>query len=65
MVKFDGLKIKETKLREEYNVLIIGIINDKGEASMNPDPETVLTARYIVLKMGDTSKLTRFKETLL
>ena len=65
MIKFDGIKIKETKLREEFNVLITGIINDKVEASMNPDPDTVLTSRDIVLVMGDTSKLTRFKETLL
>ena len=65
LIKFDGIKIKETKLREEFNVLITGIINDKVEASMNPAPETVLTARDIVLIMGDTSKLTRFKEILL
>ena len=63
--KFDGVKIKDTKLREEFNVLIIGIIKDNGEASMNPDPDTILTSLDTVLIMGDTDKLLRFKSTLL
>ena len=65
LVKFDGIKIKDTKLREEFNVLIIGIINDNGESSMNPDPETVLTSLDTVLIMGDTDNLSRFKATLI
>ena len=64
LIKFDGVKIKDTKLREEFNVLIVGIINDNGQATMNPDPETVLTTSDTVLIMGDTGKLSQFKDTL-
>ena len=64
LTKYDGIKIKKSQIREEFDVNIVGIIKSNGESIINPSPETILSSKDIVLLMGDASKLDKFKSIL-
>ena len=38
----NGLKIKDLKFNEKYNVPIVGIIDNNGKSLINPQTEKVL-----------------------
>ena len=62
--QYDGVLLKNSKIREDYDVMVVGIINSSGETNINPEPDTVLNTTDTVLLMGDVDKMNRFKENL-
>ena len=48
---FHGVKIKDSKIREEFNLVIIGLVNGDGSYEINPDPELQLSAEHTVMIM--------------
>ncbi len=62
--QYDGVPIKESKLREEFDVMIVGIIKSTGESIINPKPDTILNTTDTVLLMGDVVNMYKFKEIL-
>ncbi len=62
--RYDGIMIKDSKLREDYNLIIVGIINEDGETILNPDPHTVLELNHTVMLIGAKEQLHRFKKNL-
>ncbi|MGY8787389.1 MAG: potassium channel family protein [Fidelibacterota bacterium] len=62
--QYDGVPIKESKLREEFDVMIVGIIKSTGESIINPKPDTILNTTDTVLLMGDVVNMDKFKEML-
>ena len=59
---FHGVKIKDSKIREEFNLIIIGLVNGDGSYEINPDPELQLTADHTVMIMGQKGQLQQFKD---
>jgi len=59
---FHGVKIKDSKMREEFNLVIVGLVNGDGSYEINPDPELQLTAEHTVMIMGQKSQLEIFKD---
>ena len=59
---FHGVKIKDSKIREEFNLIIVGLVNGDGSYDINPDPELQLTADHIVMVMGQKRQLQQFKD---
>ena len=59
---FHGVKIKDSKIREEFNLIIVGLVNGDGSYDINPDPELELTADHIVMVMGQKRQLQQFKD---
>lgn len=59
---YDGIPIRESRLREDFKILIAGLIDGSGEMIFNPDPATVLKDSYTLLLMGEKENLARFKE---
>jgi len=59
---FHGVKIKDSKIREEFNLIIVGLVNGDGSYEINPDPELQLTADHIVMVMGQKRQLQQFKD---
>ena len=49
------------KLREKFNLIIVGIIDNKGESTINPAPDTILNANSSILLMGNKENMNRFK----
>ncbi len=62
--QYDGVLIKDSNIREEFDVMIIGIIKETGESIINPAPDTILSNKYTILLMGESDKMDRFKAEL-
>jgi len=59
---FHGVKIKDSKIREEFNLIIVGLVNGDGSYEINPDPELQLSADHIIMVMGQKRQLQQFKD---
>ena len=64
LTQYDGVLLKNSNIREEYDVMVVGIINKSGETNINPEPNTVLNTTDTVLLMGEVDKMNRFKDSL-
>jgi voltage-gated potassium channel len=64
LIQYDGVLLKDSNIREDYDVMVVGIINSSGETNINPDPDTILNTTDTVLLMGDVDKMDLFKENL-
>lgn len=62
--KFNGVKIKDSKIKEEFKILIVGITNENGNTEVNPSSETILSSKDTVLLMGEVSNMNLFKDSL-
>ena len=62
--QYDGVLIKDSNIREEFDVMIVGIIKETGESIINPAPDTILSNKYTILLMGESDKIDRFKAEL-
>ena len=62
--EYDNVTINDSKIRENYDVNIVGIIKDNGESIINPEPDTLLNTNDIILLIGDEDKMSVFKEHL-
>ena len=61
--RFDDVTIKDSRLREDYGLLIIGIIGADDEVTLNPDPKSVLRLTDTVMILGEKKeKLRVFEE---
>ncbi len=62
--EYDNVTINDSKIRENYDVNIVGIIKDNGESIINPEPDTLLNTNDIILLIGDEDKMSVFKQQL-
>ena len=62
--EYDNVTINNSKIRENYDINIVGIIKDNGESIINPEPDTLLNTNDIILLIGDENKMSVFKEQL-
>jgi len=62
---YNGKTIAETKLREDYGLLIVAIANVNGETELNPGSEKRLLSGQKIMIIGSQENLTRFKEDML
>jgi voltage-gated potassium channel len=64
LTQYDGVLIKNSNIREEFDVMIVGIIKETGESIINPSPDTILSNKYTILLMGEPDNMDRFKAEL-
>ena len=62
--EYDNVTINDSKIRENYDINIVGIIKDNGESIINPEPDTLLNTNDIILLIGDEDKMSVFKQQL-
>ena len=62
--RYDGILIKDSKIREDYDVTIIGVIRYTGESIIIPEPDTILNSSDTILLIGEVSNMDRFKANL-
>ena len=60
---FHGLKIKDSKFREKFDLIIVGLVNGDGSYEINPDPELRLSEDHTIMVMGQKGKLEHFKDS--
>ena len=56
----NGVKIKQTNLREKYSLMIIGVIDESGNKIVNPDPEFKLSNEHKIILIGDKNNVESF-----
>ena len=62
--QFDGMMVKDCRLREDYELLIIGIIDAKGDVKVNPSSDQVLHRDQTIMVIGKKENLDRLKELM-
>jgi voltage-gated potassium channel len=60
--KLHGVQIKDSNIREKYNLIIVGLVNGDGSYEINPDPNATLNENHTLMLMGQKEKLELFKE---
>ena len=58
---FSGKSIRNAGLREEYGLLIAGVIEESGEVIISPGPDIMLENNQILMLMGEKEKLKSLK----
>ena len=62
--QFDGMMVKDCRLREDYKLLIVGIIDAKGDVKVNPSSDQVLHRDQTIMVIGQKENLDRLKELM-
>lgn len=62
--RYEGRMIKDSSLREDFNLIIVGLINGKGETHLNPDPHTILHSDQTIMVIGSKENLEAFKASV-
>jgi len=62
LIGYKDIPIRESRLREDFQILIAGLIKDSGEMVFNPDPDIILNESHTLMVMGEKENLARFKE---
>ena len=62
--EYNNVTINESRIREDYDVSIVGIIKDTGKSIINPEPNTLLNTNDIILLIGEEDKMSLFKDKL-
>jgi len=60
----DGVDIRDTDLRSEYNVIIIGINDVSGNTVFNPGPDQAVHAGDTLILLGAKSQMHRLEKAL-
>ncbi len=58
-----GIQIKDSNFRENYNLVIVGLINENDTYEINPNPDTTLNENHTLILMGQKEKLDLYKES--
>ena len=56
-----GKSISQSKLKEEFNLLVIGLKNGDGQFNFNPKPHQIISANDIMLVIGDVNDINQMK----
>lgn len=64
MSQYDGIALKDSKIKENFDIIVVGIIKSSGQTIINPNPDTILNSKDMILLMGEVDKMDRFKESL-
>ena len=62
--KYDGVTIKESGIRNKYGVSVVGIMDDKGNSTINPSSDELLASDQTIILIGEVEKMDKFKEQL-
>ena len=62
--KYNGVTIKESEIRNKFDVSIVGIMKSNGDSIINPSSDELLNTNQTIILIGEVEKMDRFKEHL-
>ena len=62
--RFDGMMIKDCRLREDYELSIVGIIDTVGNVNINPGSEEILHMDQTIMVIGKKENLERLTASI-
>ena len=63
--ELNGKSIAESKIRENYELLIVGIVNETSEAVLNPGSDYILSKEDKIMVIGSKDNLNIFKKNII
>jgi len=61
----DGVAIKDSGIRQSFDVIVIAIKKPSGRMVFNPGPDVIMQVGDMLIVLGDRDQLTRLDSTLL
>ena len=62
--KYEGITIKDSGIRDKFDISVVGIMDDDGKSIMNPASSEVLSSNQTIILIGEIEKMDMFKEEL-
>ena len=62
--KYDGVTIRESGIRDKFDVSVVGIMDDEGKSTINPSSDELLSSNQTIILIGEVEKMDRFKDHL-
>jgi voltage-gated potassium channel len=62
--KYEGITIKDSGIRDKFDISVVGIMDDDGKSIMNPPLSEVLSTNQTLILIGEIEKMDMFKEEL-
>ena len=62
--KYEGITIKDSGIRDKFDISVVGIMDDNGKSIMNPASSEVLSTNQTIILIGEIEKMDMFKEEL-
>ena len=62
--KYEGITIKDSGIRDKFDISVVGIMDDDGNSIMNPASSEVLRTNQTIILIGEIEKMDVFKEEL-
>lgn len=62
---FDGVAIKDSGIRQSFDVIVIAIKKPSGRMVFNPGPEVIMQIGDMLIVLGDRDQLNRLESTRL
>ncbi len=62
--RLDGVALKDSGIRQNYDIIVIAIKKPSGEMTFNPGPEVVLEKNDVLITLGDREQLDRLSKSL-
>jgi voltage-gated potassium channel len=59
-----GKAIRNTKLREDFDLMVIGVIDNQKNANLNPAPEFVLNEEHTIILIGTKDNIRLFRDSI-
>ena len=63
--KLDGVAIKDSGIRKNYDVIVIAVKKPSGRMVFNPGPEVIMEKSDQLILLGDRSQMKRLEDTIL
>ncbi len=63
--KLDGMAIRDSGIRQDYDVIVIAIKKPSGRMVFNPGPEIVMQVGDQLIVLGDRNQMKRLESTIL
>ncbi len=62
--KYTNIALKDSRIRQDFNLIIVAIKKASGEMLFNPHFETLITPKDTVIVMGKTHDLKKFEKAI-
>ena len=63
-IKFDGIRIRDSQIREKYGLLIVGIIEKNGSVNVNPGSDHIMHIGQTIMVIGKKENLKEFSSSV-
>ena len=62
--KYNGVTIKESGIKENFGISVVGIMEKDGNSIINPSTEAILSFNQTIILIGEVKNMDSFKEQL-